>query len=254
MTVAFGPDLKEWRARRRLSHLDLALEAGVSARHVSFMETGRARPSRGMVLRLCEVLHVPRPARNQLLTAAGHAPAYAARPDDAPDLAPLNAAIDRMLDTHDPFPAIVLDRSWEVVRLNSAAARLFGAVGIGVGDNVLAAFISGDQLEFVENVDEVVAHMVTRLKTELAHFGADPLREAAIAALTALVPDAAEPPALTHPALVPIRYRTPIGTLSLFSVFAQFGSVEDIAYGELQIEMMHPADDASRAILEAMAG
>ena len=252
MTDAFGPGLKEWRARRRLSQLDLALEAGVSARHVSFMETGRSRPSPGMVMQLCEVLRIPRAARNQLLTLAGHAPAYAARPEDAPDLAPLQDAINRMLTTHDPYPAIVLDRNWTALRFNRAAARLFGAAGIHVGDNILAAFINGDALAAVQNIDEVVAHLVTRLRTELTYYGADDLRERAIATLTEAYPAANDPVPGAHPALIPVRYETPLGLLSLFSTFAQFGSVEDITYGDLQIEMMHPADEGSRQILEML--
>lgn len=112
MSNEFGAGLKEWRARRRLSQLELGLAAAVSARHISFLETGRARPSRGMVLRLCEHLQVPRAARNRLLTAAGLAPAYAARPRSAADLGPLADAVDWMLARHAPYPAFALDRHW----------------------------------------------------------------------------------------------------------------------------------------------
>ncbi|HEY2637783.1 MAG TPA: helix-turn-helix domain-containing protein, partial [Solirubrobacteraceae bacterium] len=116
--VRVGPLLRDWRRRRRLSQLDLALDAGISARHLSFVETGRARPSSEMVLRLAERLDVPLRDRNQLLLAAGHAPVYGAHDLDDPELAPVRAAIDQVLAAHEPSPAIVVDREWELVAAN----------------------------------------------------------------------------------------------------------------------------------------
>src|SRR3954468_14862804 len=108
----FGPMLKAWRARRRLSQLDLALEAGVSTRHLSFVETGRSRPSEHMVLHLAEQLDVPLRERNRLLLAAGYAPVYAQRSLDEPELAPIQAALEQLLEAHEPYPAVVVDRGW----------------------------------------------------------------------------------------------------------------------------------------------
>ncbi len=123
-----GTLLRDWRTRRRLSQLDLASEAGISARHLSFVETGRSRPSREMVLHLAEHLDVPFRARNTLLIAAGFAPTYHATDLDAPEMQTVRAAIERILEGHEPFPAILVDRRWELVAANNAAALLTDGV------------------------------------------------------------------------------------------------------------------------------
>src|ERR671926_498464 len=119
-----GPLLREWRERRRLSQLELALEAGVSARHVSFIETGRANPSPEMVLKLAGKLDVPLRESNQLLIAAGYAPRYGALAFEAPEMDPVREAIDRLLSAHDPYPAVVVDRHWELIAANRGAGLL----------------------------------------------------------------------------------------------------------------------------------
>src|SRR5437667_5493360 len=119
-----GPLLREWRKRRRLTQLELALDAGISARHLSFVETGRSKPSPEMVLLLAEQLEVPFRERNQLLLAAGHAPAFAERPLDDPELAPVREALDRILTAHEPYPAVVVDRGWNLVAANSPVLAL----------------------------------------------------------------------------------------------------------------------------------
>src|SRR5690349_14130639 len=124
MTTTVGPMLRTWRTRRRLSQLDLALDANVSARHLSFVETGRSRPSEQMVRHLAETLDVPLRERNRLLLAAGYAPAYSQRSLHEPELAPIKTALDQLLDAHEPFPAVVVDRSWTLVAANSAVALL----------------------------------------------------------------------------------------------------------------------------------
>src|SRR6478752_9659937 len=122
--MGIGPLLKTWRSRRRLSQLDLALEAGVSTRHLSFVETGRARPSEQMVLHLAEQLDVPLRERNRLLLAAGYAPVYAQRELDEPELAPVKQALDQLLKAHEPFPAVVIDRSSTLIAANRAVQML----------------------------------------------------------------------------------------------------------------------------------
>src|SRR5829696_3403806 len=119
-----GGLLRDWRRRRRLSQLDVALEAAVSARHLSFVETGRSRPSRELVLHLAEHLDVPLRERNALLLAAGYAPVYAERPIDAAEMAPVRAALDKILAGHAPFPALVVDHRWDLVAANEAALAL----------------------------------------------------------------------------------------------------------------------------------
>src|SRR5688572_21624441 len=119
-----GPLLREWRSRRRLTQLDLALDAGVSARHLSFVETGRSKPGREMLLAVAEQLGIPFRERNQLLLAAGHAPAYPERSIGDPDLEPVREALDRVLASHEPYPAVAFDRSWNLVAFNAPMAQM----------------------------------------------------------------------------------------------------------------------------------
>lgn len=144
--MQFGDALRDWRDRRRRSQLDLSLSANVSARHISFLETGRARPSRSMVLALCAELDVPRPDRNRLLVAAGFAPLYRARDWQAEDMAPARAAMEYMLTSHAPFPGLALDRHWRILRMNAPAARLFGLFGIDEGDAMLTTMLENPAL------------------------------------------------------------------------------------------------------------
>ncbi|SLN44378.1 Helix-turn-helix domain protein [Falsiruegeria litorea R37] len=242
----FGPALKEWRTTRRMSQMDLALSAGVSARHLSFLETGRARPSRGMVLRLCDELSVPNAGRNQLLTAAGMAPAYASRSPDAEDLKPLKEAVAWMLDNHAPYPAMALNRHWQLEEMNGPAAMMLSASGLQLGDSLIEALVSNEALRgALDNLEEVERHTLARLRTELTHFGRDPVIERAVEALQARVSrdDA------VLPAVIPARYRMGDQLLSFFSTIAQFGTTGDLAMSELKVELMFPADDATRLAL-----
>lgn len=242
----FGPALKEWRTTRRMSQMDLALSAGVSARHLSFLETGRARPSRGMVLRLCDELSVPNAGRNQLLTAAGMAPAYASRSPDADDLKPLKEAVAWMLDNHAPYPAMALNRHWQLEAMNGPAAMMLNASGVQLGDSLIEALVSNDALRgALDNLEEVERHTLARLRTELTHFGRDPVIERAVGALQARV----SRDETVLPAVIPARYRMGDLLLSFFSTIAQFGTTGDLAMSELKVELMFPADDATRLAL-----
>ena len=250
MSNEFGAGLKEWRARRRLSQLELGLAAAVSARHISFLETGRARPSRGMVLRLCEHLQVPRAARNRLLTAAGLAPAYAARPRSAAELGPLADAVDWMLARHAPYPAFALDRHWTLTALNPPAATLFAPVGLQAGTDLLTALTENDRLRAaLDNLDAVIAAVLARLRVETAQLGGDPVLEAAITRLARAHTAPAREEDGVLPAFLATRYRFGEHTLSLISTLAQFGAVDDLALAELRIELLFPADDDTRALL-----
>lgn len=255
MTQAFGEALKGWRHQRRMSQLELGLSAEVSSRHISFLETGRARPSRAMVLRLCDQLEVPRGARNQLLTAAGMAPAYASRLLSEADMRPVRAAVDWLLQRHAPYPAMALDRHWRLVEVNAPARALLAAVGIKAGDSMLTALARNENLRAaLENLEEVLQHAVARLGTESAHFGKDPVLDAAAEELSKGIAGKLQGETGILPALVPTRFRLGEQVLSLFSTFTQFGTAEDVALSELKIEMMFPADEAARQILTALAG
>ena len=254
MQSEFGAGLKQWRQQRRMSQLELGLSANVSARHISFLETGRSRPSRSMVMQLCEELAVPLPERNHLLTAAGLAPAYQKRDLDAEDMRPAEAAMSWMLQRHDPFPAIALDRHWHVVQLNQSATRLLAGMSIGIGDSVIEAILESPELQAsIANLSEVALHLRTRLRTESAHLGGDPVLNDAAERFSQLVDEEVEVAQGILPAFVPTVYSFGGMTLSFFSTFSQFGTAEDIALSEIKIEMMFPADDATRDLLMAMS-
>ena len=253
MSLDFGPALREWRQQRRMSQLDLGLSANVSARHISFLETGRARPSRSMVLQLCEELEIPRAARNRLLTAAGLAPAYAERELSEAQMQPVRDAVEWMLSRHDPYPAFALDRHWTLMKMNQTAQLLLAGMGLSPGDSMLMTLAENAAVQgAIGNLDEVLTHTILRVKTEIAHLGGDEVLEEAVAKLTKLRGDNAVAPEGVQPAFIPTIYKAGGMTLSLFSTFTQFGTAEDIALSELRIEMLFPADDATRSILEGL--
>ncbi|MGR3436323.1 MAG: helix-turn-helix domain-containing protein [Shimia sp.] len=249
----FGAHLRTWRGRRRTSQLDLALAAGVSARHVSFLETGRARPSRPMVLRLAAELDVPHEARNQWLDAAGLAPAYLCRAADAEEMRAAHAAVGWMVDRHNPYPGFALDRHWRIVRANRAALQLLGGFGIGEGDSLLDALLTSEALQAaVVNLGEVAAHTRARLAAQVRHYGDDPILLGALEALDSFAQSSgADPRAKPEPtgAFVPVRYRVGGIELSFFSALAQFHTAQDVGFAELAVELMFPADETTRLAL-----
>lgn len=254
MDNAFGFHLKTWRERRHLSQLDLGLAANISARHLSFLETGRSKPSQPMVMLLCEQLDVPRAARNALLDAAGFAPAYRARDWSDDDMAPVRAAVDWTMARHDPYPAFVLDRHWILLKANRPASTLLGGTGLAEGDSLLDVLTDVEtSAALFENGLEVMQHMMTRLRTESLHLGGDQVLDDAADRLAAELGRQKPVQEGTLAAVVPARYRTKGMTLSFLSTIAQFGTAEDIALADLKIEMMFPADDATREALIAMA-
>ncbi len=256
MDTSFGTALKEWRGQRRMSQLDLGLSSNVSARHISFLETGRAKPSRSMVMQLCETLSVPRSARNTLLNAAGFAPAYRSRDLNETDMAHVRAAVDWTLKRHNPYPAMALDRHWTVVKANDAAGFLLSGAGLAEGDSLLSAMTDGSTFkQAIENWTEVAQHMVVRLRTESTHLGGDDVLEEAANALALTLHDGGHRPNHEQilPAVIPARYRANGVVFSFFSTLAQFGTAEDIALAELKIEMMFPADEFTEGALLAMA-
>ena len=251
-TLAKG--LKHWRHTRRLSQLDLAMAADVSTRHIAFLETGRARPSRDMLLHLSEVLAVPRAARNRLLHLAGFAPLYPALPLDDAAMAPLRAAMDWTITRHAPYPAVIMDGLWRLVALNTPAMRLFAGLGLSPGDSLLHAMRDPEGApRAIENWAEVGHHTMIRLRTESAAAGGVPALDAAARHLS-------QDPAIARwqaptelPAIIPTIYTAPGLRLSLFSTYATFGTAEDIALRDMKIELMFPADAATRHSLIALS-
>lgn len=254
MGIDFGATLKEWRQARRVSQLDLGLSAGVSSRHISFLETGRSRPSRGMVLRLCDELDVPIAHRNRMLTAAGLSPAYAERDLSEEDMAPMREAVQWTLKRHEPYPAVAIDRHWRLVEMNAVSERLLAGFGTKAGDSLIDMMVDSNEVrQALVNYDEIVSHMIARLRVESAHFGHDPVLEDAIWRMQAALGDGEVDIDGIKPAIIPAVYEFGGMRLSLFTTISQFGSAEDIALSELRIEMMFPADEMTRQALLAMS-
>jgi transcriptional regulator with XRE-family HTH domain len=249
----FAESLKHWRRTRRLSQLDLAMEAEVSARHVAFLETGRAKPSRAMLLHLADVLALPRASRNALLLLAGFAPAYPALPLDDAAMTPVRAAMDWTIARHAPYPAVVMDRLWCLVALNSPAATLFSQLGLSQGASLLSAIRNPDGApRAIENWAEVGYHIMIRLRAESTAAGGIADLDATARHLARDPAIAAWQPPLQLPVIVPTIYAVPGLRLSLFSTYATFGSAEDVTLRDMKIELMFPVDDATRISLIAL--
>src|SRR4051794_36360229 len=180
--VGVGPLLREWRERRRMTQLQLALESGVSARHLSFVETGRSKPGRELVLRVAEQLEIPFRERNQVLLAAGHAPAFPERSLKDPELAPVREALDRVLAAHEPYPAVVFDRAWDLVATNAPMSALAAGVEIDPAlleppVNILRVGLHPRGLApLIVNVAGLRAHFLGRLARQVAITGDADLR------------------------------------------------------------------------------
>ncbi|MEO0911841.1 MAG: helix-turn-helix transcriptional regulator [Pseudomonadota bacterium] len=246
--MEFSTVLKESRKARRMSQLDLALEAGVSARHVSFLETGRARPSRGMVLAFADALHLTPAARNRALDAAGFAPVHTAHALSDAALAPVREAVARMLRRHEPYPGFALDAEWTVLSANASALRLFGGIGLAPGRSMLDVIDTAAGA--IENWPEVAPLTAARLRLESAEAGGIAALDAMADRLEALGFRRAED---VLPPFVPLRFRSGDAVLSLISTLVQFGGVEDVTVRELRVELFHPADEATATALEWLA-
>lgn len=254
----FGALLRWWRRRRRLSQLDLSVTSGVSTRHLSFLETGRAAPSRDMVLRLAERLELPLRERNVLLTAAGFARAYSQQAIDAPEMDSVRAAIDQVLAGHEPYPALAVDRYWNVVSMNDAAGVLAEGVAehlFGPPANVYRMSLHPDGLATrIVNLPELAHHLLAQLRHD-ADVSGDPQLAALLAEVESYpTVRAAGPPSPGRGGVVtPMRLRHPRGELSMFTTIATFGTPVDVTVDELAIESFFPADAATAARLRELA-
>jgi transcriptional regulator with XRE-family HTH domain len=247
--TTFGSLLREWRERRRLSQLELALTAEVSARHISFLETGRARPSRAMVLRLAEVVDAPLAERNEMLEVAGFAAVYSRAPLDDVSLAPVRDALSRLMYNHMPYPALLFTRHWDVVAANDAGQALFG--GSPEGINAIELLLSDDVLrQRIVNLGEVLHGMVSRMRAESRLSGGDARLDGFVARLSAdqaLVGAAGlDDYSPEHPFLR-VRVRHPAGELALFTATAELGAAQSVTLRDLHLELFFPADDATRS-------
>ncbi|MFC0284397.1 helix-turn-helix domain-containing protein [Camelimonas abortus] len=252
-----GAQLKEWRARRRMSQLDLACEAGISTRHLSFVETGRAQPSREMLLLLAERLAIPLRERNALLVAAGYAPMFPERSLDDPDLAAARAAIAQILKVHDPWPALAVDRHWNMVTANAAVPPLLA----GVAPALLAAPVNVLRLSLhpeglaprILNYHEWRDHILHRLRRQI-----DQSADAGLAALhdelQAYPAPVSSRPRRHAPGIVaPLQLAVDGTALSFISVTTVFGAPLDVTLSELAMETFFPVDETTSNYLQAQA-
>ena len=251
----FGVLLRDWRQRRRRSQLDLALDAAISSRHLSFIETGRSSPSRGMVLTLAEHLDLPLRDRNHLLLAAGYAPQFPERSFDDPALHGVRAMVDRVLQGHTPFPALAIDRHWHLVAANAAVAPLLAGCDAGLlapPVNVLRLSLHPNGLSSrIANLPEWRGHLLERLRRQVGQ-SADPVLAALYAELSSYPVE--PPPASALPdelggIAVPFQLRTEAGILRFLSTSMVFGTPRDVTLSELAIEAFLPADAFTLAAL-----
>jgi transcriptional regulator with XRE-family HTH domain len=252
---SIGPLLREWRERRRLTQLELALDAGISARHLSFVETGRSLPGRAMLLRVLEQLEVPFREQNRLLLASGYAPAFPERSLEDPELLRVREALDQILAGHEPYPAIVVDRAWNLVAANSAMRDLTAEVAIDPAlleppVNVLRlGFHPRGVAPLIVNLGQWRAHFCQRLERQVAVTG-DPDLAALLEEVRGYPVPGADPDPAPDPEpsqmLGPVRFRAPSGgELSFFGMFATFDTPFEVTTSELAMELLFPADGAT---------
>lgn len=252
----FGQHLRSWRQRRHLSQQGLALEADISTRHLSFVETGRAEPSREMVLRLAERLDIPLRERNTLLVAAGYAPMYRERPLDDPALASARAAVELVLKGHEPYPALALDRTYNVIAANRAVPLFLQ----GLPEELLRPPMNVLRISLhpqgvaprIDNLLQWRAHLFERLRQQIAAT-ADPRLVELLEELRAYPVPAnsnSQSVAGEHLGVVmPFRMRSPAGVLSFISTVTIFGTAHDVTLQELMIESFFPADEFTAQVL-----
>jgi transcriptional regulator with XRE-family HTH domain len=256
-TATVGTLLKEWRGRRRRSQMELAFDAGVSPRHLSFVETGRARPSPELVLALADRLEVPLRERNTLLLAAGYAPRYHETALTDPAMAPIRRSLELVLERHDPYPGVVLDRHWNVVLANDAAGRLLALLpaALRAPANMFRASLHPEGFAAAtRNFAEWGAYLVNQLHRLVLLTGDDDLR--ALEAEVREYPDVQAliaAPDWTDWADPPLLVRCELSLagidVALFTTLTTFGTPRDITLDELAVELFYPADDATEAVL-----
>jgi transcriptional regulator with XRE-family HTH domain len=251
MASPVGTLMRHWRRERRMSQLGLATEMGTTQRHVSFVESGRAQPSRDLILRLSRALDVPLRERNQLLLAAGYAPQYGEHSLDDPEMQPVRDAIQRVLDAHAPFPAVVVDRAWEMLAANASVPLLIADVAPHLMEppvNVLRVSLHPEGMApRIVNLAEWRAHLLERLQRQIVATGSADLRALYDEVSSYPGPRAAPAAGVAGQIAVPLRLRAEGASqeLAFISTVSTFGTAVDITVAELAIESFFPADDAT---------
>lgn len=258
--ASFPQACKKWRLFRKLSQLELALEANVSQRHLSYLETGRSHPSREMVIRLSEALDIPLRERNTLLRLAGYSNIYQETRLTEPQMTPIFEAVNRVLDHHEPYPAIVIDRFWNVIQANTPATYLFGltldpsARSSSEPLNIaLMTLHPNGMRRFISNWNEILPLLVKRLRSEALASGDPEVQEKLMSYLTLVE---GEPLELTTNLnllpVMPLELAINGSSLSFFSVISTFGTPQDVTTDELRIETFYPTDQTTRDFFSAL--
>jgi transcriptional regulator with XRE-family HTH domain len=265
LTPSFESEFSRWRKHRKISQLDLSLEANVSQRHISYLETGRSKPSRDMLIKLCDVLLIPFRERNYLLSLAGYSAIYKERSLDTPAMQPVLKALDSMLTAHNPLPAIVVDRFWTVIKQNDAASKWFNLVlnrpelkpllEQETSLNVALLSLHPDGLrQFITNWEQVVPAFVRRLQQELNESGDQAVKQRLVEYLNlsglAELPDNSYQEDLTP--ILPLNMRIDGQDLSMFSIISTIGTPQDITADELRVESFYPADEQTTAFFDEL--
>lgn len=258
--TTIGEHIRDWRRRRRLTQMDLALDAGISPKHLSFIETGRAKPSRQMVLHLAEQLEAPLRERNAMLVAAGFAPVFPERALDAPDLAAARRAVELVLKGHEPYPALAVDRHWNLVAANAAVGPFMVSDPELAGSgpvNVLRLSLHPKGLASrIVNLTEWRGHLLDRLKRQI-----DATADAELKRLHEELKAYPAPPAAVGAphghdyggVAVPMKLQTDRGVLAFISTTTVFGTPVDVTLSELALETFFPADDFTAKALHSLA-
>jgi transcriptional regulator with XRE-family HTH domain len=240
-----GAILREWRKKRRYSQLQLAVDADVSSKHLSFIETGRTNPSRNMILHLQQFLELPRLELNRALRLAGHAPIYQQLSEQHEDLKPIYQAIDRIIEKQMPYPAFVLDHHWNVVRGNAAMINLLKKVGLLGGNSFVDALVSPDfDRSYISNYYEVINLLAHRIRSENSHNGGDPTLTEIEQKLLTVIQDHPMAPA-DNGIVLNMKFNIDGQALSVFSTMTELSAVQDVAIGCFKIELMFPLDDVT---------
>ncbi|MEM7540345.1 MAG: helix-turn-helix transcriptional regulator [Pseudomonadota bacterium] len=265
--ATFGAALKRWRAHRKFSQLQLALESQVSQRHVSFLESGRAMPSREMVIQLAQALEVPLRERNSLLQAAGFAPVYRQRTFDDEQMKPIREALAMMLKHHQPYPAVVLDRDYNLLMENPPFQALLKTIAEpqelwrrcsapGVKNLLALTFHPDGARPFIENIEEIARIMAPRLRREMSAPDVDDALRTLVVDLMSdfsAEEDTAHDISASPPPVVPLALNVRGVRLKLFSMISTFGTPHDITTDELRVEHFFPANDETEKLLRAGA-
>jgi transcriptional regulator with XRE-family HTH domain len=249
-----GQLLREWRERRRLSQLELSIQAEISTRHLSFVETGRSRPTPEMIVKLTEHLEVPLRERNQLLLAGGYAPRYPEHGLDAPELAGVRAALRQVLAGHEPYPAVVINRWWELLDANAAV----GVITAGCAAHLLAPPVNVLRLSLhpegmaprIANLAQWRGHLLEQVRRRAEQTGDGRLRELHAELLE--YPGGVDTALPASNVVLPLRLRHETGELSFFSISAAVETAADVTVAELAIESFYPADAGTVQRLRAL--